>query len=184
SAISFLKQCNYDGVKAEIQAFQSELLPLAKKLDALEKTKRESAPARPDFFTRQVAAAVDRLKGEAGAGNELTESRRVLEREYARTWDQLKPLVTEAVLKMRYVKLELLSQLQWLEKMRGKGEVLAKNGQVAELDTDAAKAAIVKADSEKLVFPVQKDLWVDELFNVRALATNECENLQQQRGKM
>lgn len=184
SAISYLKQCHYDGVKREIQAFQQELAPLARKLDDLEKTKREAAPARPDYFTRQVAATVDRLKSEPGSDRELAESRRVLEREYARTWVQLKPLVTEAVLKMRYVKLELLSQLQWLEKMRGKGEVLTKNGQVADLDTESAKAAIVKADSERLVFPVQKDIWVDELFNVRALATTECENLQQQRGKM
>ncbi|MEQ1877538.1 MAG: hypothetical protein ABL958_12905, partial [Bdellovibrionia bacterium] len=130
SAISFLKQCQYDGVKREIQEFQNEFLPLAKTVEG------------------------DRAKA------------------------RLKPLVTEAVLKMRYVKLELLSQLQWLEKLKAKPDVLAKNNTVADLGDVEAKKIAQAADS-KQIFPVNQDVWVDELFKVRALSTTECDSLQQ-----
>lgn len=134
SAISYLKQCQYDGVKAELQEFQKELLPLAKNLET---------------------------GGKKSA--------------------RLKPLVTEAVLKMRYVKLELLSQLQWLEKLKTKPDVLGKQDQVADLSDEQAKK-IAKAADSKQIYPVNKDVWVDELFKVRALSNTECESLQ--RGKM
>ena len=91
---------------------------------------------------------------------------------------KLKPLVTEAVLKMRYVKLELLSQLQWLEKLKAKPDVLAKNSQVADLSGEEAKK-IAKAADKKQIFPVNQDVWVDELFKVRALSNSECDSIQQ-----
>jgi hypothetical protein len=133
SAITYLKQCQYDGVKAELQEFQKELLPLAKTV--------ESDPKKT----------------------------------------RLKSLVAEAVLKMRYVKLELLSQVQWLEKLKSKPDVLAKHNDTVNLDDEQTKK-IAQVSRAKQVFPVNKDVWVDELFKVRALSNTECESLQ--RGKL
>ena len=130
SAISNLKQCQYDGVKQDIREFQRELLPLAKKLDG-------------------------------GAQNA-----------------RLKPLVAEAVLKMRYVKLELLSQMQWLEKLKSKPELVAANLAATGQGAEESKKAIAQAAENKLIFPVDKDIWVDELFKVRALSQSDCESIQ------
>jgi hypothetical protein len=135
SAMAYLKQCQYDDVKREVELFQNEMRPLAKQLDQNKKATKT------------------------------------------------KELASEAILKMRFVKLELLSQIQWLEKVKANPQVLAKNNQVAEAGTDTTKQLLARSGKRQMVFPVGKDIWVDELFNVRALSNTECDALYRERSK-
>jgi hypothetical protein len=92
----------------------------------------------------------------------------------------LRPLVSEAVTKMQYVRLEFLSQLQMLQKLQKKQDLLASTNRVADIGDEASRAIIQRAeDRNQLVFPVQKnDVWVDELFELRSLSASECDRLQ------
>jgi hypothetical protein len=173
SAIGYLKNCQYDDVKREIELFQKEMLPLVKRLDSADRKTKEASAIRSDFYTRQAAQIVE----SAGTGAKLNQAKKILAQENTRSWKNLKELSAEAILKMRFVRMELLSQLQMLEKAKTKQDILAKNNQVA--DAGSGQEALAKAGSGKMVFPVKGDVWVDELFNVRALTATECEALQQ-----
>jgi hypothetical protein len=178
SAIGYLKNCQYDDVKREIETFQKEMLPLVKKLDQADQKTKQASAARADFYTKQADALV---KNAGGDQSKLSKAKQIQAQENARTWNNMKVMSSEAILKMRFVRMELLSQMQFLEKAKTKQDILAKNNQVA--DAGSGQEALNKAGQGKMIFPVQGDVWVDELFNVRALTTTECESLQQSRGQ-
>lgn len=92
-----------------------------------------------------------------------------------------KTLVLEAITKMRFVKIELLSQLQRLERYKTKSDVLAKTNQVASSDERTNLFAIETAENEKskMVFRADGDYWPDELFNLKSLSKSDCDNFQE-----
>ncbi len=134
SAISFLKKCEFDKAKIEIEIFKKELAPLVKNLDS-------------------------------NRNKNLNKN--------------LKPLVAEAITKMRYVKVELLGQLQKLENLRAKKDVLSSTSQVADMGEGASRNILDHADG--YVFPLKADLWVDELFNARSVSPSECDDIRKKR---
>jgi hypothetical protein len=76
----------------------------------------------------------------------------------------------EAIRKMRFVKVEYMSQVRQLS---ATGEMDTKK--LVASNTDSAPAsAVIKGDSDQLNFPATNEVWSDELFKLRSAAQANC----------
>ncbi len=139
SAIGYLHDCDYKQVQQEIQNFQTEMLPYAKKIELV-------------------------LNGKQS----LNQKQKI-------EWKNQESLVYEAITKMRFVKIELLSQLQRLEKTRKKQNILAETHQIKASSNEVAFNEINNVHGNSWVYPADKDTWSDELFLIRALPNSQCQ---------
>ena len=79
-------------------------------------------------------------------------------------WRALKEEVAEALLKMKFVKLELRSRLVMLNREQ------VVDGQSTQGLNDKIPVAMQ-------TFPLNDDLWVDEIFHARGTGTGACEEI-------
>lgn len=191
-AISNLKVCNYAAAKQDIQFFTRELTPVARKIDAVSKLSKAPAPARPDVWTQSIQRRLVLLQKEVDVWTELEEEKIVkklrgyqavaqneLQSHYKRQWNNEYKMIDEAIVKMRFVKLEYLSQLRRLEQYEERPhllsqKVLNKETLVADASVSGSLAALKNAESEKMVFRADEALWSDEVYRLRSLTPSEC----------
>ena len=100
------------------------------------------------------------------AGN-LARLEKIRESEYRRQWRNNALLLTEAIRKMRFVKIELISQLNM-------GQAPHPNSEVSKTNEDEAEDKISAEASGKWSFPFDGVMWPDELFAARSTAHNVC----------
>lgn len=127
SAMLHIKNCQYENVKLDIENFQNELQPLAKKVDLMV----NRSPNRSYWLA---------LKGE----------------------------VEEAILKMKFVRMELRGRLVMLTRAQ-------------MFDTPDPKEVRDKIAPHIQTFPVNQDIWADELFAARGEGKSLCTSLHQEK---
>lgn len=181
SAVANLRICQFEDVKNEIKAFQKEILPLVRSIDMQMTKGKFETKGEPAIFAENVYlqakalyALQSNLKNKTNSENALA----VLNKQQKRYWTALKAMTSEAILKMRFVKLELMGQLQKLERMQENKETLGLENLMASTETHTAEALLKTKKEGLLIFPKGEDLWVDELFNQKSLSPNDCEKLQ------
>lgn len=126
SSMLYLRDCQYEKTRFEIEAFQVEMQAMARSVDR-------------------------NLKTSAHRGY----------------WASLGEEMSEAILKMRFVRMELRSRLVMLERQ-----------QVIEPQASNKKES-VKVAANAQVFPMNGDLWQDEVFRGRGLGNSACQEIHQ-----
>ena len=84
--------------------------------------------------------------------------------EFRRQWKNQKVMLSEAIRKLRFVKIELLHQVRIAEAEARKGMDVIPTSQ----------AGAVQAASDQLVFPVDGVLWPDEFFQIQSVVESRC----------
>ncbi len=151
-------------------------------------------PASADAFSRQASLGVSSLQSESEKVSELhlrslrtsipsvvgrqghwkrleskltarLELARKLEQaEFGRQWRNQRTMLSEAIRKLRFVKIELIHQMRIAEAEARKGmDVLA--GQ---------QASALRSGDRDLVFPLDGVLWPDEFFKIQSLVESRC----------
>ncbi len=183
-AVSNLKLCHYEKAQKDFEAFMTANRRWVR---AMESAPEAAEPVRPpdvDWYVRLVDRAVasaeveaEKLsdwkggpwkKAAAGLSSEQRRLARVRASEYRRQWKNASASLREAIIKMRFVKVELMRQLDEV-KMPSVETAVARENQeraVARLDEHVK-------DSD-LVFPYDGVVWPDELFRLRSDASNRC----------
>jgi hypothetical protein len=192
-AISNLKLCFYDQAEKDFQAFLRSGKHWGSVIQAALAAANPPAPADKDFYSslaeialkkrteeiprldtlaqRSISAALPAVgpqKQWVDAQNRLKSDLEIARKrqanEYHRQWSNQKTALIEAIRKMKFVKVELLSQL---------GNAMA-NTQDDSLTASQAvpqRQAIHDAD---MSFPFDGVVWTDELFKLRAVAQAHC----------
>ena len=211
-AVSNLKLCYYDQVERDFTEFLQASQGWSNQIKAGLQTPASVRPEDPDFFMLMAERAVERRHAEVAALDQLAaasvtaiggaapqshwlklkdetvkDSDLALAHqtsEYRRFWTNRKTALVEAVRKMRFVKVELLSQ--WHEIAQAASnpdtQVLAVDGAGAQTDSirvaqSAPKRALaLQKTPEQIAFPYDGVTWPDELFRLRSLAPNQCLN--------
>jgi len=86
--------------------------------------------------------------------------------------NQLK-MVQEAVLKMKFVRLELLNQLRLVQVLNRSGELAGLK--LASADSDSLAQS---SRSQQMNFPVDESIWADEFLNKVSYQESSCANFQ------
>jgi hypothetical protein len=94
-------------------------------------------------------------------------------------WNNEKQLALEAITKMRFVKVELLSQIQRMERLKAGRDILAEAHHLTPQDERLGLNEVNNTEGSKWVFPAGRDLWSDELFKLRGLPNSQCEMLKE-----
>lgn len=195
-AISNLKLCYYDEVKSDFHSFLTQNNEWAKKVDAALNEATPPTPPNADWYIQMVESAVTKRAAEkeriktlfqesiasslpgiglqkhwldaqgalAGHGARLE---KLKEAEYRRQWRNSSLLLTEAIRKMRFVKIELISQLNM-------GQTAKPESEVSQANEEAAEDKIEKDAEGKWSFPFDGVMWPDEMFAARSTAHNVC----------
>jgi hypothetical protein len=200
-AISNLKLCYYDKVQKDFADFIRINTDWAHKIDAALKAENPPAPELEDPFSREAEKALAAREAEgkrlAALATEsiqavlpavgpqshwvklqarmtaLTEqARKQRSQEYRRQWSNRQAVLAEAIRKMQFVKVELMSELRSLARAPGSmdGSSLASAQDAIHL----SQAAPVRAQPGQIVFPFDGVLWPDEMFHLRSVAQNRC----------
>ncbi len=119
SAMLYLRDCQYERSRFEIEAFQAEMSQLAK---TVERNQRASA-SKP-------------------------------------YWNALGAEMSEAILKMRFVKMELRSRLIMLDR-----------GQTLAAAPSPVRKEPIKVAANTQVFPMNGEIWQDEIFRARGMGS-------------
>ncbi len=193
-AISNLKLCHYQEVQDDLKEFQVSHAPWAKKIESAIQASDSVQPRYPDQFTKDAMAAVglkeqEKAKLEVFFNNSLQaglpsvgpqvhwknaanqmqvhieEAKKRLADESRRQWKNDKAILSEAIRKMQFVKVELLSQVSSLSA----NDVKATNNDALKID---AKKEISRAG--EVVFPFDGTVWPDEVFKLRAVTEGRC----------
>ena len=198
-AISNLKLCFYDQLDKDLKEFSESNIEWAKKIDSALAATTAPAPTQPDEYSRMAELSVRKIEGEikkledlgknsigatlpavgpqkhwtdyletAKATLEVAKKR--MGDEYARQWKNQRTALQEAIRKMRFVKVEYMSQVRQLA---GGGGLDPKKS-LASNSTSVPASAVVKSETETLNFPATTEVWSDELFRLRSAAQAQC----------
>lgn len=195
-AISNLKLCRYNEAKEDFGNFITYNKEWADKIEAALKSSKIPEPPSIDLYTQQLATASTKRASELAkvtamktkslgtrtpavgvqkhwkdAEQSLTALTNRLEQDkqlaYRRIWSNQTVMLQEAIRKMKFVKVELLSQIE--------------EGHKGKPDSDASKQnaeeVMSKVDQEgqgRFVFPFDGVTWPDEEFAARSTANNIC----------
>lgn len=194
-AISNLKLCYYDQSEKDFQAFLKSGKRWGGVITAALSKDNSPAPADEDFYSKLADLAVKKRTEEIPRLDSLAQrsisaalpavgpqkhwtdardrvksdleiARKRQATEYRRQWTNQKAALSEAIRKMKFVKVELLSQL------RAAQATLPQNEDV--ISTAAAaptRQAIAEAD---MSFPFDGVVWTDELFRLRGVVQAKC----------
>jgi hypothetical protein len=190
-AILELKLCHYEGVKSAFDAFNTGFRPWAQKISqALAQANTPMPPWTDEQLQRsaqtqaRVQKEFDRLKRledeslsapltavgrqshwalyERSVQESLGLANQSLQHQRMRVWQSRGGQLQEAIRKMRFVKVELMSQLSL--KMADGLDESAKGEKVAKVGS-----------GEWQVYPYEKgEVWPDELFRIRSLTNSAC----------
>jgi hypothetical protein len=183
-AISHLERCYYDRIPGVIADFARVYGPKAKEIEAALAAKAAPVAPRVDFYSRQAEIAAGKLTTEAAglakvagayaaqaaekakAGAAYAKSR--MEIEYRRQWKAMSTELQEAIRKMHFVKVELMSRIQ-------APSVADLPQSAAARQASAPKGTASMFDrGNRMVFPVDGIMWPDELFHLQARAQSQC----------
>jgi len=183
-AVSNLKLCHYEKAQKDFEAF---LTANRRWVRAMETAPKAAEPVRPpvvDWYGRLVDRSLATLDREAedlsdwkGGPWKKASAALVLERkrlagvrsaEYRRQWKNAAAGLRESIIKMRFVKVELMRQLEEAKVVAGESEASKANQEraVALLDENLK--------GSDLVFPYDGVVWPDEMFRLRSDASNRC----------
>lgn len=198
-AVSDLKMCFYDQVDKDLVDFSHSNATWAKKIDEALNSGTPPAPAIADDFTKLSVRTKQVLETEVAQLNQLgdqsigaalpavgwqrhwkdylaqakgalEEARKRQVDEYTRQWKNERNALVEAIRKMRFVKVEYMSQVRQLSAnsaIDGK-KMLASN-------TESMPAgSVVGSEHDQMSFPVDNEVWSDELFKMRSAAQAQC----------
>lgn len=198
-AISNLKLCFYDETEKDIMAFVEQNGRWAKEINVALKSEDPPAAGIRDYFSVAAELSLTKRHEEAVRLKELGEqsigatlpavgpqshwekartqmvmdietAKKARAHEYRRQWKNRKFVLTEAIKKMQFVKVELLSQIRMLSKTNNpppRESPALRNEQVA--------AALKSEDSSAdMTFPFDGVVWPDELFRLRSVAQTRC----------
>lgn len=198
-SVSNLKFCYYDKVQADIDQFIASNGKWAKEIQTnLEATDPQPSP-QSDFFSKQAKAALAKRTEEKVALGRLIEqsieaalpavgqqthwvaardqmaaneeaAKKALQAEYRRQWKNMHLTLKEAIRKMQFVKVELMSQVRTLTRTdtttsKLEGSTLTPSMQLAKKELQE------KGD---MTFPFDGVVWADELFHLRSTAQARC----------
>lgn len=195
-AISNLKLCYYDEVKADFQSFMKQNSTWAKTIDTALNEPNPTMPPNADWYIKLVDTALtkriaekEKIKtlfqesiasslpgigvqkhwkdAQGALAGHIARIEKMKEQEYRRQWRNNALLLTEAIRKMRFVKIELISQLNT-------GQAPHPNSEVSKTNEDQAEDKIVEESSGRWSFPFDGVMWPDELFAARSTAHNVC----------
>lgn len=140
-------------VSAE-QTLQARLAEQKKLRDLAKESKTAALPA--------VGVQPHWLAAEKANQYSVERARKEQSEEYRRVWRSRQFVLQEAIRKMQFVKVELLSQLSRLAS-RGTGQRLRGN----------VKTNLV-ASNDSITFPFDGVAWPDEFFNLQSVTEGEC----------
>jgi tetratricopeptide (TPR) repeat protein len=195
-AISNLKLCYYGEAEKDFRSFLERNRQWAQKIQSATVAAVPPAPPEPDWYSHLLERAVsarakereriksliqDSITASLPAVGRQKHWRDAAERveiallrlhkaqdgEYRRQWKNAGVAVREAIRKMRFVKLELMSQLH-------QGLSPQPDSARAEEGRRKALASIQEESSSRLSYPFDGVVWPDELFKLRSTASNQC----------
>lgn len=191
-AVTHLKTCQYAAVATDFDQFVSRYQGWAKKIEAQIQSPTES-PFRQDFFLNLAENATQQRSQEAanlrGLGQRSIEavlpavgiqkhwvdaqnrleaslaySEKQLQAERSRQWANRGSILREAIRKMRFVKIEAMSQMRSL--------VVQSPGAPSQDVLPTTQSAPLRESDYQ--FPFDGVLWPDELFRLQGIATQRC----------
>ncbi|MGB0453840.1 MAG: hypothetical protein ACPGJV_09010 [Bacteriovoracaceae bacterium] len=196
-SISNLKLCRYEDVQRNFLSFISTNKKWAKRISAKLKEENPNTDNK-DWTTTLLSRKISYLKSEKARLKEL-ENKSIkaalpavgiqphwqralkgitfaLDREVKRLsfenrryWKNQKALLVSTIRKMRFVKVEAMTQIR-------KYAAMAKTHSQARKKTvrDSVKLAQAANLKDKMIFPFDGVVWPDELFNLYSTAETEC----------
>jgi hypothetical protein len=194
SAISNLKQCFYGKVEDDFRNFVEKQRVWANRIETelksalptklgtgddflrwadLAREKREAELARIDILGKESITAVVPAVGVQAhwqelalrQSNTLDLAKKFQTDERRRAWKMRGDALREAIRKMKFVKVELLSQMSTLAE---KSKVEQKS-----LSEETRKLA-AKEDTNSIMFPFDGVIWNDEVFRLRSVTESVC----------
>lgn len=195
-AISNLKLCHYEAAKEDFGNFITYNEKWAKKIEDGLKSSTPAQPPSPDMFTRLIETAEVKRQAEAailkkvredsiaaavpaiGVQRHWKEAEKRIEgrlnrlrdakfAEYKRIWRNDSVMLQEAIRKMKFVKVELLSQT-------AQGRESKPDSESAKKSSEEAVSKVEDAGKGRWVFPFDGVAWPDEVFAARSTANNIC----------
>ncbi len=205
-AISSLKLCYYDKVQEALTQFVETNQKWAKIIDTALKSDNPPAPENKDEFTRNseeslklrdkeiarlqvlgtesIAAslpAVGPQKHWETAANRLKGTREMAikaqAQEYRRQWKNQAQVLKESINKMRFVKVEYMSQVRALSQAAETSpDLLVKADAKEDAGKRTTEAAVkqLKTEDGEIAFPFDGVVWPDEIFHIRSVAQAQC----------
>lgn len=198
-SVSDLKMCFYDNLEKDLADFGKNNATWAKQIDAALESSNPPAPTLADEYTRmsektkasvenEIKALADLREKSIGAtlpavgpqqhwkdyGDHLLLTMEAAKKrtsdEYRRQWHNQKTVLQEAIRKMRFVKVEYLSQVRQL----AAAGTADPQTHVASNSTFVPAETLVQGDKDKLNFSATTEIWPDELFKLRSAAQAQC----------
>ena len=200
SAVTNLKLCFYDAVQKDLDRFMEKNQSFARQIQAALSAEVVPPGPEKDYFSELAERSLAALQSEHARLNTFTErsieaalpavgrqahwersaqamersielSKKRLQAEYRRQWKNRAHALQEAIRKMKFVKVEYLSQLRMLARKTPAPSVPI----VAQPDSiQLSSASSVRRDEGEIVFPFDGVIWNDELFRLRSLAQSKC----------
>ena len=159
-AWSYLRAGDWTKLRGVLAHINTSLVPLRWRLEGrvmsamlhLRECQYEKVKAELALFQTEMAPLVQKVSSQAETSA------------HKDFWKSLKEEVAEAMLKMKFVKMELRSRL-----------VMLNREQV--VDGQSTKGLNDKIPSGKQTFPLNEDLWVDEVFQARGDGNGACADI-------
>ena len=200
-AISNLKMCFYDAVQKDFEDFTRINGDWAKKIETALATQYPATPPDLDYFSTLSLNSVNGMTAEKqrlaqlehesitatlpavgpqkhwrdaqkDLDGTLSFARQVEAAEFHRQWSNDRVMLIDAVRKMRFVKVEYLSQVRKFSDTADNTKLDKKN-MVADTGAVVPEGNLKKED-DQLTFPVDKVFWPDEMFKLRSTAQSRC----------
>jgi len=185
--ISDLKMCLFNRVQVDLIDYRKSNQAWAQAIDKALKLDPTPSPQEPDDFTQLGGRTVALLQNEhtllaklkstshqpqvwneylAANQANLSEAQSRLSAENRRQWTNQAAILNESIRKMRFLQVEYESELHQFQ-ARGKNvqNLVASNESGARVVSDAQKT---------MNFPVDTELWSDELFQLRSALESQC----------
>lgn len=206
-AISNLKLCYFDAVSRDFREFLEVNRRWASKIDQALMAPEVLKPESEDEYTKKAASALARREAEVARiaqyaedsirvalpavgpqshwvkiQDEMTKNvgmaQKTLQTEYRRQWKNQRSLLTEAIRKMQFVKVEFMSQVAELKQAR-ENQIAAKPAEDAIRTTSASVISAppqnpVKPQDDEIAFRFDGTYWPDELFKLKSDAREQC----------
>ena len=196
-SISDLKLCFYGDVEKDFQQFLKVNAPWTKKIETGIHQPESATPRIVDadsqyamdafnlrkvevselekLGTRSVSASLPAVGTQKhwrvamkNAQDAVESAKKIQAEEFRREWKNDRAILVEAIRKMQFVKVELLSQMGQMEQLT----TTTVTSPAAEQNEVSMKADL-KANADQ-TYPFDGVVWPDELFKLRSLSNGKC----------
>jgi hypothetical protein len=194
-AVSNLKLCSFGAVERDFADFQSTYGNWARRIEQALASSEVPTPQSKDAFTqaserreqtladesrrlselhaRSLQSSLPSVVGQQAhwkrAGEQISArveaAKKSVQGEYRRQWKNQKAMLSEAIRKLRFVKIELLHQVRTLS--------MAQPG-APTTDVISTSQAAPRGAEGQIVFPLDGVLWPDELFRILGVVEQRC----------